>query len=142
MDPARQNDHRSHADGAPWRIQGSAGVRAVAALAGFGIRNWRGDPGRWRFLRFQRRVGSRNTTIIESPSRKCSISAALSALLKWRLRCGPGDASGVIPLPLPLIYLVAVDPVLAILSLFQLATLLAFFPLLAAIAHNSLLHSV
>jgi hypothetical protein len=51
-------------------------------------------------------------------------------------------ASGVIPLLLPLIYFVAVDSVLAILSLFQLAALLAFFPLLAAIAHNSLLISV
>jgi hypothetical protein len=51
-------------------------------------------------------------------------------------------ASGVIPLLLPLIYFVAVDSVLAILSLFQLAALLTFFPLLAAIAHNSLLHSV
>ena len=52
-----------------------------------------------------------------------------------------GDASGVIPLLLPLIYFVAVDSVFAILLLFQLAALFAFFALLAAIAHNSLLHS-
>jgi hypothetical protein len=60
------------------------------------------------------------------------------------MRFGPRDASGVIPLPLPLplIYFVAVDSVLAILSLFQLEALLAFIPLLAAIAHNSLLLSV
>jgi hypothetical protein len=44
---------------------------------------------------------------------------------------------GVNPLRLPLIYFAAVDPVLAILSLFLLDAHLAFFALLATVAHDS-----
>jgi hypothetical protein len=50
------------------------------------------------------------------------------------------SAIGVNPLPFPLIY--AIERVLAVLSLFLLAALLAFFALLAAIAHSLLLLSV
>jgi hypothetical protein len=37
---------------------------------------------------------------------------------------------------------IAVKPVFAILSLFQLAPLLSFLTLFATVAHNRLLHSV
>src|SRR5437763_1222013 len=42
---------------------------------------------------------------------------------------------GVNPLRLPLLYLIAVDPVLAVLSLFLLDARLVFFALLATVAH-------
>jgi hypothetical protein len=48
----------------------------------------------------------------------------------------------VVPLRLPCIRQLPVDPVLAILPLFLLTELLAFFALLAAIAHRTLLSPV
>ena len=59
VDGARQDDRRAHADGAFRRIRGPVRRRAVAAVAGFGVRDRRGDSDRWRFLRVQRRVGNR-----------------------------------------------------------------------------------
>jgi hypothetical protein len=54
----------------------------------------------------------------------------------------PASRSGVNPLRLPLIPTVVVDPVFLVFALFRLATLLAFFALLAAIAHDRLLFPV
>jgi hypothetical protein len=48
----------------------------------------------------------------------------------------------LLPLRLPLILTVAVKPVFAVLSLFQLTPLLSFLALFAPIAHKQLLHSV
>src|SRR5690242_3312265 len=48
-----------------------------------------------------------------------------------------GNRLRINALRFPLIYLVAVDPILAIFALFLLAALLEFFPLLATVAHDS-----
>jgi hypothetical protein len=49
---------------------------------------------------------------------------------------------GVFPLRLPLVRILAVDPVFAVLPLFLLFPSLAFFTLLATIAHETLLRSL
>ena len=56
VDGTRQDDCRAHTDGASGRIRGPVRRRAVAAVAGFGVRDRRRDSYRWRFLRVQRRV--------------------------------------------------------------------------------------
>ena len=52
---------------------------------------------------------------------------------------GPGGArSGVGTLLLPLVYVVAVDPIFSILTFFQFAALLSFLALFMTVAHEPL----
>src|SRR5271165_4033371 len=69
-----------------------------------------------------------------SKSRSSLVRPASAVTATIRVR-GAGT-SGVHPLRLPLVRIVAIDPVFAILALFLFDTLLAFFALLAAVAHD------